>query len=186
VAGTRPLRGERLIAIVVVMKEVPRPKGKKAPEKEKVIPAIATHHEARRDYFILESMEAGIVLVGCEVKSLREGKCTLSGSFARFEGDALFLYSLHIPPYLMGNRENPEPLRVRKLLLHKSQLVKLKSKMQEKGLAIIPLKLYFSHGLVKVELGIGKGKKHWDKRADIKKDTTKRDIDRAMKNRNRG
>ncbi len=154
-------------------------------KEENPDPVIATHREARRDYFVLEALEAGIVLVGCEVKSLRAGKASLSGSFARLEGDGVILCNLFIPPYPMGNRENPEPMRERKLLLHRSQIAKLKTKFIEKGLVLIPLKLYFKHGLVKVELAVAKGKKHFDKRSDIKKQTVQREIDRAIKNRNR-
>ena len=167
------------------MKKVPKKVTK--PKKEvKEDPVITTHHEAGRDYFIIEAMEAGLVLGGCEVKSLRDRKASLSGSFARFEKEELFIYNLFIPPYAMGNRENPEPTRPRKLLLHRNQLERLKSKMQEKGLAIIPLKLYFKHGIAKVEIALAKGKKLWDKRTDIKKQDIKREMDRAIKNRNRG
>ena len=150
-------------------------------------PVIVTHHEARRDYFIVESMEAGLMLSGCEVKSLRDHKASLSGRFARLEGGELFLYNLYIAPYEMGNRENPdEPTRARKLLLHRSQVEKLKSKALERGFTLIPLKLYFNkRGLAKVELAVAKGKKLWDKRTDIKKRDAERDIDRAVKSRNR-
>ena len=155
-------------------------------KEKKQDPVIATNREARRDYFILDVLEAGIVLGGCEVKSLREGKASLSGSFARLDGEELLLYNLYIAPYEMDNRENLEPMRERKLLVHRSQLTKLKTKTQEKGLALIPLKLYFNdHGLAKVELAVAKGKKLYDKRADIKKQTVSREIDRAIKNRNR-
>lgn len=155
------------------------------PEKSKDIEVIATHHEAGRDYFILEAVEAGIVLVGCEVKSLRDKKANLKGSFARVEGGEVILFNLYIAPYEMGNRENPDPLRKRKLLLKRSQIHKMLTQTQEKGLAIIPLKLYFKHGLAKVELAVGKGKKHWDKRTDIKKRSADREMARAVKNRNR-
>ena len=155
-------------------------------KEKKQDPVIATNREARRDYFILDVMEAGIVLAGCEVKSLREGKASLSGSFARLDGEELLLYNLHIAPYPMGNRENPDPLRKRILLLHKAQIEKLKVKTLEKGLVIIPLKMYFNdRGIAKIELGVGKGKKLYDKRSDIKKADIKREIDRAVKNRNR-
>lgn len=146
---------------------------------------ITTHKEARRDYFILDVLEAGIVLDGCEVKSLREGKASLAGSFARLEGDEVFLHNLYIAPYLMGNRENSEPTRERKLLLHRSQISKLRMKSQERGLTLIPLRMYFKHGLAKVELAVGRGKNLYDKRADIKKKTSQREMDRAVKNRNR-
>lgn len=149
-------------------------------------PTIATHREARHFYEILESLEAGIVLVGCEVKSLRDAQCSLAGSFARFEGKDLVIQNLYIAPYLQGNRENPEPTRLRKLLLHKSQLEKLRARMVEKGLALIPLKMYFNdRGIAKLELGLGKSKKFEDQRRDIKKRDTQREISRAIKNRNR-
>lgn len=150
-------------------------------------PVIVTHKEARRDYFILETLEAGLVLVGCEVKSLRLHNASLAGSFARIEGNDILLCNLYIGPYDKGGRENPETLRDRKLLLHRSQIDKLRAKTQEKGLALIPLKLYFNPtGIVKVELALGKGKKNYDKRADIKERSANREIDRAIKNRNRG
>jgi SsrA-binding protein len=156
---------------------------KKEEEKNKV---INTHREARHHYEILESVEAGIVLVGCEVKSLRDAQCSLAGSFARFEGPNLVLQNMYIAPYPQGNRENPDPKRLRKLLLHKSQLEKLRGRITEKGLVLIPLKLYFSdRGIVKVELGLGKSKKHEDQRADIKDRESKRQLARDIKNRNR-
>ncbi len=149
-------------------------------------PVITTNREAGRDYFILETLEAGIVLVGCEVKSLRERQASLSGSFARVDGEELFLYNLFIAPYEMGNRENPEPLRTRKLLVHRSQIHKLKAKTMEKGLLLVPLKMYFNkEGRAKVELAVAKGKKHHDKRSDLKKQSASREIDREIKNRNR-
>ncbi len=147
---------------------------------------ITTNREARRDYFILETLEAGIVLVGCEVKSLREKQASLAGSFARIDGDEVVLYNLYIAPYKMGNRENLEPNRERKLLVRRSQIHKLKVKFIEKGLVLIPLKMYFNdHGIAKLELAVAKGKKLYDKRTDIKKASASRDIDRAIKNRNR-
>ncbi len=148
---------------------------------------ITTHHEARRDYFVIETLEAGLVLVGCEVKSLRDKKASLAGSFARVDGEDVLLYNLYIAPYDKGGRENPdEATRERKLLLHKSQIAKLKANTQEKGLALVPLKLYFNdHGIAKIELAVAKGKKLYDKRQDIKKQSVARDIDRAIKNRNR-
>ena len=147
---------------------------------------IATHHEARRDYFVLEAVEAGIVLVGCEVKSLRDKKTNIAGSFARVEGGEVYLHGLYIAPYEQGNRENPDSLRKRKLLLRGSEIRKLEIKTAEKGLVLIPLKLYFKHGLAKVELAVCKAKKLFDKRSDIKERSAQRDIDRAIKNRNRG
>jgi len=161
-------------------------KEKEKKEKESEFKVITTHREARRDYFVLDTYEAGIMLVGCEVKSLREGNANLAGSFARLEGDELFLYNLYIPPYAMGNRENPDSRRNRKLLLHKSEIHKLKAKTLEKGLTLIPLRLYFNkRGIVKVELAVAKGKNLYDKRTDMKKRSSDREIDRAIKNRNR-
>ena len=150
------------------------------------IKIVCTNHQAYRDFFVLESYEAGLMLVGCEVKSLRENEVSLAGSFAHFEKGELFLYNLYVAPYIKGNRENEVPLRPRKLLLHRNQLLKIAAQSQEKGLALVPLKLYFNdHGVAKIELGVGRGKKFHDKRFDIKKSDVKRDIDRAIKNRNR-
>ena len=150
----------------------------KKDEKSKI---INTHREARHHYEIFESIEAGIVLVGCEVKALRDSQCSLIGSFARFEGDQLLLQNAYIAPYAMGNRENPDPKRLRKLLLHKSQLEKLRVRTQEKGMVLIPLKLYFSdRGMVKVELGVGKGRKKADKRQAMAERDSRLEIQRAL------
>ena len=155
-------------------------------EEKKFDPVVATNHEAGRDYFIIETYETGIVLVGCEVKSLREQQASLSGAFARVEGTELILYNLYIAPYERGNRENLESRRQRKLLVHRSEINKLKVKTVEKGLVLIALKIYFNnHGIAKLLLALAKGKKHYDKREDMKKASSKRDIDRAIKNRNR-
>ena len=155
-------------------------------KEKKEIKIITTNREAHKDYFILETYEAGLVLQGCEVKSLRDGEASLAGSFAHFEKEELFLYHLYIAPYTKGNFDNEEPARPRKLLLHHSQLLRLKTKTQEKGLALVPLKLYFNErGMVKLELAVARGKKSHDKRSDVKKQTVKREIDRAIKNRNR-
>lgn len=155
-------------------------------KEKKPDPIIVTNHEARRDYFVEETLEAGLVLVGCEVKSLRARQVSLAGSFARLDGNELFLYNCYIAPYEMGNRENPDSKRVRKLLVRGSQLAKLKVKTVEKGLVLIPLKMYFTdRGIAKVELAIGKGKKHYDKRSDVKRRDEMRDIDRAVKSKNR-
>ncbi len=156
-------------------------------EEKKPDPIIVTHHEARRDYFVIESHEAGIVLKGAEVKSLRDAKAGLSGSFARFEKGELFIFNLYIAPYEKASINNPsDPSHPRKLLMHKSQLGKIHAQVKEKGVALIPLKMYWNKfGIAKVELALAKGKKLWDKRADIKKDTVRREIDRAIKNRNR-
>ncbi len=159
---------------------------KKDKKEKKENPVITTNREAHRDYFVLESLEVGVVLVGCEVKSLREGQVSLAGSFARLDGDDVILYNAYIAPYKMGNRENPDSKRERKLLLHRSQINKLKVKTTERGLTLVPLKMYFNdRGIAKIDLGVVKGKNHFDRRADIKKDSTRREIDRAIKNRNR-
>ena len=159
---------------------------KKEKDEKQQGKVITTHREAWHHYEILESYEVGIVLVGCEVKSLRDSQASLSGSFAHFEGAALYLMNAYIAPYERGNRENPESKRSRKLLMHKSQLEKLKARVQERGLALIPLKLYFNkEGIAKLELSLAKSKKYHDQRTDIKKKQVQRDIDRAIKNRNR-
>ncbi len=183
--GLRPGGGR--CAIIKPVKEVPRkPKPEKGKAKEKEDqPLIATNHEAGRDYFIIETVEAGIALVGCEVKSLRSARTSLAGSFARFEKNELFLYNLYIAPYEMGNRENPDPRRNRKLLLHRRELDRLAAKVQEKGLALVPLKMYFHHGIAKVLIGLVKGKRHEDRREDIKKRDIRREMDRALKARNK-
>jgi SsrA-binding protein len=161
-------------------------KEKKENKEHKEYKVITTHREARHYYEVLETYEAGVVLVGCEVKSLRDSQASLAASFARFEGPDLLLMNAYIAPYERGNRENPESKRPRKLLMHKNQLNKLKAHVQERGLALIPLKLYFNdNGMVKLELSLAKSKKFHDQRTDIKKKQVARDIDRAIKNRNR-
>ena len=155
-------------------------------DEKKPDPVIVTHHEARRDYFVIESMECGIVLTGAEVKSLRDAKTGLSGSFARFDKNELYIYNFYVAPYEKANINNPkDPIHPRKLLLHRDQLDRIHDQMKQKGLALIPLKLYWNkNGIAKVELALAKGKKNFDKRSDIKKENIRRDIDRAIKNRN--
>ena len=138
---------------------------------------IATNRRAGHNYTILESLEAGIALKGTEVKSLRAGKASLADSFARSEGSEIFLYNMHIPPYEFGNIANVDSIRPRKLLLHKREIVRLSSDMATKHLALIPLKLYFKEGTVKVQIALAKGKKLYDKRETIKK----REIDRELR-----
>jgi SsrA-binding protein len=130
---------------------------------------IATNRKARFDYTILESFEAGIQLKGTEVKSLRAGQASLSDSFARLEGNEIFLYNMHIAPYEFGNIANVDPIRPRKLLLHKKQIRRLIGEVPTKKVALIPLKIYFKNGFAKVELAVAKGKKLYDKREAIKK-----------------
>ena len=144
---------------------------------------IANNKKAYHDYFILDTYEAGIALAGTEVKSLRMGKCSIKESFIRIEDGEVFIYGMHISPYEKGNIFNKDPLRVRKLLLHKSEINKL---IKEKGMAIVPLKVYFSKSLVKVEIGLAKGKKLYDKRDDIAKKDQKREAEREFKIRNFG
>ena len=146
---------------------------------------IANNKKAYHDYFILDTYEAGIALAGTEVKSLRMGKCSIKESFIRIENGEMFIYGMHISPYEKGNIFNKDPLRVRKLLLHKSEINKLLGKIKEKGMAIVPLRVYFSGSLVKVEIGLAKGKKLYDKREDAARKDAKRQMDRAMKERNR-
>lgn len=142
---------------------------------------IITNHKARRDYFIQESFEAGIELRGCEVKSLRDKKGNLNDSFARIFNGEVFLYNLHISPYPFSQIETPDPLRTRKLLLHKHQIKKLIGELSSSGQTLIPLKLYFKKGKVKVEMGLAKGKRQYDKRATIKKREQDMEARRAMK-----
>ncbi|CUX44977.1 SsrA-binding protein SmpB [Clostridium sp. C105KSO13] len=147
---------------------------------------IANNKKAYHDYFILEKHEAGIVLHGTEVKSLRMGQCSIKEAFIRVEDGEIFIYGMHISPYEKGNIFNKDPLRVRKLLLHKNEINKLFGKMKEKGNTLVPLRVYFSDSLVKVEIGLAKGKKQYDKREDIAKKDQKREAQREFKVRNLG
>ncbi len=144
---------------------------------------IASNKFARVNYDIDDTYEAGIVLTGTEVKALRGGKANLKDSYAVVKDVEVFLREMHISHYDHGNRFNHEPLRARKLLLHKREIRKLYGKSREKGLALIPLKLYFKDGKVKVEIGIGKGKKLYDRREDIKQREERRDIARSFKSK---
>lgn len=147
---------------------------------------IARNRRAFHDYEILETFEAGIELVGTEVRSLRDSNCQLTDAFALVRNGEVWLNNVHIPPFSHGNINNVDPDRKRKLLLHKRQIRYLASKAQEKGLALVPLKMYFKdNGLVKVELALARGKKLYDKRESMKKRDTARDIDRALKERSR-
>ena len=142
---------------------------------------ITTNRKARHEYHILDTIEAGIVLAGTEVKSLRDGKANLKDSYATVRGGEIFLLNVHISPYDFGNINNHDPLRERKLLLHKKEIKKLIGRVNEKGLTLVPLRLYFRHGKVKVELAVAKGKKVYDKRADIAKRDADRELRRALK-----
>ena len=147
---------------------------------------ILTNSKARRDYHILETFEAGIVLKGTEVKALRAGKAQLSDAFARIENDQAFLYNAHIDEYSFGNIQNHLPKAPRKLLLHKSEIRKLFGLASVKGNAVVPLSLYWKNGKVKVALGVGKGKVEYDKRSDIKKRESDRELKRAAMHRFKG
>jgi SsrA-binding protein len=141
---------------------------------------ISVNRRAFFEYHIDERWEAGLVLTGSEVKSLREGRANLQDAYARFFGPELFLVGAHISPYAPAAQQGHDPIRHRKLLLHRREIDKLEGKIQEKGLTLIPLRLYWSKGRAKVELGLGRGKKLHDKRASIKERTERREIDRAM------
>lgn len=147
---------------------------------------ILNNPKARRDYHILETFEAGIVLHGTEVKSLRAGKGQISDSFARVEKGQVYLYNAHIDEYAQGNRENHQPKAVRKLLLHKSEIQKLFGLSSVKGNALFPLSFYWKNGRVKVALAVGKGKMQYDKRDDIKKRDSDRELKRAAMHRSKG
>ena len=151
--------------------------------KEKGERLIANNKKAYHDFFIEETHEAGIALHGTEVKSLRMGKCSIKESFIRIENDEIFVYGMHISPYEKGNIFNKDPLRVKKLLMHKYEIRKLRAKIQEKGYTLVPLKVYFNQSLVKVEIGLAKGKKLYDKRDDIAKKDQLRETEREFKER---
>ena len=147
---------------------------------------IIQNRKARHDYAILDSYEAGIELQGTEVKSLRAGKANLKDSYARVENNEAFLHNLHISEYEQGNLYNHEPTRRRRLLLHKHEINRLRKKAEERGLTLVPLKLYFKRGKVKVELAVAKGKREYDRRHDIAKRDAQREMQRALKERTRG
>ncbi|MBI3319903.1 MAG: SsrA-binding protein SmpB [Candidatus Omnitrophica bacterium] len=146
---------------------------------------LATHRKALRDYHLLESIEAGIQLVGPEIKSIRNRQVSLEDSFARLDGSEVFLYNMHVSPYEQGGRYNVEPKRIRKLLLHRQQIERLYGLLSHKGVALVPLRLYLKHGLAKVELGLGKGKKLYEKRDTIRKREVERDLRRMVHTRQR-
>ena len=148
------------------------------------IKLIANNKKAYHDYFIEETYEAGIALHGTEVKSLRMGKCSIKESFVRIEKGEVFIYGMHVSPYEKGNIFNRDPLRVKKLLLHKGEINKLVGKIAEKGFTLVPLKVYFKGSLVKVEIGLAKGKKLYDQRADIAKTDMRREAEKEFKVRN--
>lgn len=142
---------------------------------------VATNRKAYHDYFIEDRYEAGIELFGTEVKSIRQGKLNLKDSFCHVKNGELFLYGMHISPYEKGNIFNKDPLRTRKLLMHKREILKLSAKIQQDGYSLIPLSVYLRNAKVKVELGLARGKKLYDKRAAAAERDAKRDMDRVMK-----
>ncbi len=144
---------------------------------------VATNKKAYHDYFILEKLEAGISLLGTEVKAIREGRLNLKDSYALIQRGEAFLFNCHISPYSHGNRENHEPTRTRKLLLHRKEIRKLIGKTQEKGLTLIPLRVYFKRGMIKIELGVARGKKLIDKRETERRKEADREARVAMKHR---
>ena len=147
---------------------------------------IANNKKAYHDYFILDTYEAGIALAGTEVKSLRMGKCSIKESFIRIEDGEVFIYGMHISPYEKGNIFNRDPLRPKKLLMHKNEIRKLEQKIKEKGYTIVPVEVYFKGSLVKVQIALAKGKKLYDKRNDIAKKDMRREAERDFKVRNLG
>ena len=153
----------------------------KQKEKQKL---IANNKKAYHDYFIEESYEAGIALHGTEVKSMRQGKCSIKESFIRIEKGEVYVYGMHVSPYEKGNIFNKDPLRIKKLLLHKYEINKLSGKVAEKGLTLVPLQVYFKEGKVKVEIGLARGKKLYDKRQDIAKKDQRREAEKEFKVKN--
>lgn len=147
---------------------------------------VAQNRKAFHDYFIEETLEAGMVLTGTEVKSLRDAKANLMDSYVLIKDNEVFLFNCHISPYTHGNIMNHDPVRTRKLLLHKKELLKLQAKAAQKGYSIIPLKIYFKDGRAKTEIGLAKGKKQYEKRESIKKKEADREIQRAMRAKNKG
>lgn len=151
-------------------------------EKDKT---ISLNRKAYHNYEILETVEAGIVLLGTEIKSLRAGRVSLGEAFARPEKGEIWLLNVHIPRYEAGSYANHDPIRPRKLLLHKGQILYLAGKVSERGFTIVPLRLYFKRGRAKIELGLARGKKQYDKRQTIKEKEVQREIDRALKSSHR-
>ena len=152
--------------------------------KKSGIKLIANNKKAFHDYFIEDTYEAGIALVRTEVKSLRNGKCSIKESFIRTEQGEVYIYGMHISPYEKGNIFNKDPLRVRKLLLHRYEINKIEGKLQEKGLTLVPLKVYFKDSLVKIEIGVARGKKLYDKRQDIARKDQRCEAEREFKVKN--
>ncbi|AMM95038.1 MULTISPECIES: SsrA-binding protein SmpB [Bacillaceae] len=144
---------------------------------------LAQNKKAYHDFFIEQTFEAGIVLKGTEIKAIRAARVNLKDAFAKIENGEIYLHNMHVSPYEQGNQFNHDPLRTRKLLLHKKEISKLIGETKETGYTIVPLKMYLKNGFAKVLIGLGKGKKQYDKRDDLKKKEAKRDIERAFRDR---
>ena len=144
-----------------------------------------SNRRARHEYFIIDVYECGIVLVGAEVKSIRDGRANLSDAYARIDHGEVWLYGMHVSPYPF-TRDHPDPDRKRKLLLHRSEIARLVGKLSEAGLTLVPLKVYFENGKAKVELAVARGKRQWDKRQAMAERDAKRETDRAIRHHNRG
>ena len=151
---------------------------------KEAIKLVANNKKAYHDYFIDEKFECGIELFGTEVKSIRMGKCSVKESFVRIQNGEVYIYGMNISPYEKGNIFNKDPLRIRKLLLHRSEINKMEAKLKEKGLTLVPIKVYFKDSLVKVEIGMAIGKKLYDKRQDIAKKDQRREAERDFKVKN--
>lgn len=157
---------------------------RKVAQKKDTQKLIANNKKAYHDYFIDETYEAGVALHGTEVKSMRMGKCSIKESFIRIENGEVFVYGMHVSPYEKGNIFNKDPLRVKKLLMHKYEINKLTGKVAEKGYTLVPLQVYFKEGKVKVEIGLARGKKLYDKRETIAKKDARRETEREFKVKN--
>ncbi|MCD7757112.1 MAG: SsrA-binding protein SmpB [Clostridiales bacterium] len=153
---------------------------------QKGIKVVASNRKAYHDYYILEKYEAGIELAGTEVKSIRAGRVNLKDAFCQVKNGELYVYGMHISPYEQGNIFNKDPMRDRRLLMHRQEIRRLYAHVKQDGYALIPLSLYFKNSRVKVEVGLAKGKKLYDKREAMAERAAKRDMDREMKSRNRG
>lgn len=153
---------------------------------QKGVKVLAQNKKARHDYFVLETLETGLALFGTEVKSIRAGRCNLKDCYAQVKNGELWVYGMHISPYEQGNIFNRDPLRPKKLLAHKVQIRKLNAQQMQEGLTLVPLSIYLSDGLVKLELGVCKGKKNYDKRDTMQERDTQREMQRAMRESRRG
>jgi SsrA-binding protein len=156
---------------------MPREQGRKV---------VASNRKARHDYAIIDTYDAGMVLTGTEVKSLRAGRASLTDAFGHENNGEIFLHGMHIPEYTQGTWTNHEPRRVRKLLLNRAEILKMQSKLRDDGITLVPLQVYFNNGYAKVELGLAKGKKAYDKRQDLAKRDAQKEINRAMGRRGKG